>query len=142
MKNNTKTCLPCAYTWIMGLALLLCTFVVPYFDRTIVRDISGAITFGASVFGAYLCILSMRKISHGHGELNRRLRLTYYMMIYIFVCTGAFGISGVINPPVIVWDVIYNTRAVAIVLEVFALYRFFTLWWDIGRQESKDNAHK
>jgi len=131
---DKRKCIICLYVLVLSIATVISTFVLPEFDRGIVRNYSGALTTIGSIVGGWMCIFSVWLMSRGHTKLNGYLQEVYFLMFAIFLCTATFGIFGILKPPLETWDVVYNIRAVAIMLEAVALYRFFKAWWRIGRQ--------
>lgn len=131
--NKTK-CEYCMYMLIVAGYLILLSFIGQDIDRLYVRDIMGTITSIASLVGLSLCIYAAKLLSHGYSELNNKLKHVYVMTALIMVCTAAMGIAGIIHPDPKIWDIIYNIRALSIVLEVVAFARFVRVWVKYGKE--------
>lgn len=137
--KTKKQCIICLYTLILSIAAVASTLILPQFDRADVREIAGALTLVGSLGGGIMCMFFVMLMSQGMRDLNARLQEVYYLMLIIFICTASFGILGIMHPPIEAWDLVYNIRAIAVLLEVIALYRFFKCWLKVG---SEGNARK
>lgn len=132
-KTEKQKCEYCLYLVITGAFFLILSYVTPNFDRQVVRDIMGVITALSSLVGVGICVYVARFLSHGCSSLNRRLKHVYIMTAFVLACTMGMGVAGFIDPPLHVWDKIYNLRTLAVVLEIIAVGRFVQAWVKIGR---------
>jgi fatty-acid desaturase len=128
-----QKCEYCLYLITATAFFILLTYTTPLVDRLVMRDIMGTITAIASFVGMGVCIYVARFLSYGNSNLNRRLKHVYIMTALIMACTLGMGIAGVIAPKPHVWDIIYNLRALSVVLEVLAVMRFVQAWFKLGR---------
>ncbi len=134
MNEENYKCTLCLYVVILSIAAIASTYWLPLYDRELVREYTGTITAAGSTAGGLLCAYFVYIMSRGKSALNRRLQEVYFLMLVIFTCTAAFGVLGTMHPAPEDWDIVYNIRAVAIVLEVVALFRFFLIWWKVGHK--------
>lgn len=132
-QDEKQKCEYCLYLIIATGFFIFLTYTTPLIDRMVMRDIMGAVTAIASFCGIGICIYVARFLSYGCSHLNRRLKHVYIMTGLIMACTMCMGIAGIVAPKPQVWDIIYNLRALSIILEVLAVARFVQAWVKIGR---------
>lgn len=134
MKDDEKQkCEYCLYLLICTVFFIGLSYITQEISRENVRDIMGLITAVCSFYGIGVCVFVGRFLSHGCSSLNRRLKHVYIMTAFIFSCTMGMGVAGIIAPKPEYWDIIYNLRTLAIILEVVAVARFVSAWVKIGR---------
>lgn len=133
-KNEKQKCEYCLYLIIATGFFIFLTYTTTLIDRMVMRDIMGLVTAVSSFIGIAVCVYVARFLSYGCSSLNRRLKHVYIMTGLIMVCTMSMGIAGIVAPKPQVWDIIYNLRALSIILEVLAVTRFVQAWVKIGRE--------
>lgn len=88
----------------------------------------GVLTVAAGSVGTIVAGTIVYYLGKDPGALACSLRDVYYLVAFIFICTVGFGVLGAMEADVEYWALVYQIRAVALVLEVYALLRFFKIW--------------
>lgn len=95
------------------------------FGRLIVREIAGTITALTALIGGCFCSFFAYRFNKLNSEIAVKFVFLYLTTGLLMFCTIVMGAGGILHFKTYMWDIAYNIRTVAIVLEVIALIRYF-----------------
>ena len=132
-KQQRHRCELCLYLILATFFFMLMAYVTPQVDREAIRSAMAVVTSFASIIGMVVCSYAGWFLAKDHDALSRRLLSVYVMTGAVFLCTLGMGLAGYFRPSVEVWDIVYNVRGFALVLDVIAAVRFVHAWVKITK---------